>query len=178
MELAWLRRTDFFPPWQEDWSGLGSICIGTKSRNLGDALALTTLPAKLRARYPGLRITTFPRGFNRVVFRGNPAVSGISRAPRAAYGDDCNLGGGHLIQQKERFFGLPGPMHVARAFGLRSLVVLDHLRQQEIEASLGRRESEPYFLRGNWRLSPLYLANEHVGSDGPIGEAARELLSS
>src|SRR5947209_4700468 len=89
-----------------EWGNLGAICIATKSRNLGDALVLTTLPAKLKEKFPKLRIFTYPRGFNPVVFAHNPAVAGVQRLPRAVYGDDTNWGAGNLIQLKERFFGL------------------------------------------------------------------------
>lgn len=110
MEFAWLRKIEFFPSpisRAEDWEGIRSICIATKSRNLGDALSLTTLPAKLKRKHPHLRIYTYPRAFNPYVFIGNPAVSGIQRLPRAVYGDDCNWGQGQLIQLKEQFFDLP-----------------------------------------------------------------------
>ena len=106
-ELAWLRQTDFFPRPPDNWEALSSICIGTKSRALGDALALTTLPQKLKAKYPQLEIYTFPRGFNEIVFRGNPYLSGVQRMPSSVYGDDCNEGSGQLIQRKERYFGVP-----------------------------------------------------------------------
>jgi hypothetical protein len=106
LELHWLVRTDFFPGPQEDWARLGRICVATKTRTIGDALVLSTLPRKLREKY-GLRVTTYPRGFNPIVFRHNPHVSGVQRLPRAVYGDDNNAGGGQLIQMKERFFGLP-----------------------------------------------------------------------
>jgi ADP-heptose:LPS heptosyltransferase len=85
---------------------MSSITLGTKNRTLGDALILTTLPAKLKAAYPHLKVEVFVRGLNPWVFLNHPQVDGWSRAPRAVYGDDTNLGEGHLIQQKERGFGL------------------------------------------------------------------------
>ncbi|MBI2712483.1 MAG: hypothetical protein HYX41_06475 [Bdellovibrio sp.] len=84
-----------------------SICIGTKNRTLGDSLILSTLPQKLKAAYPHLKIYTYPRGLNPVVFKGNPAVLGLQRAPLALFGDDCNWGSGHHIQVKEAYFNLP-----------------------------------------------------------------------
>jgi ADP-heptose:LPS heptosyltransferase len=109
MELRWLKNIDFFPsrPSPEELSKERSICIATKSRALGDALALTTLPRKLRELHPGLRISTYPRAFNPVVFKNNPHVSGAAYLPTAVYGDDANWGEGQLIQLKERFFALP-----------------------------------------------------------------------
>lgn len=107
IELNWLRPINYFPPLPMDLEGIEEICIGTKTRTIGDALILTTLPGKLKARFPKLRIFTFPRGFNPIVFQGNPAIQGILRAPRALYGDDCNLGSGHHIQVKESFFNVP-----------------------------------------------------------------------
>lgn len=103
---AWLRRINFFPP-PPDFSRIDSICIGTKNRTIGDALMLSTLPKKLKALYPRLKILTYPRAFNPVVFRNNPHIDGCSYFPGALYGDDCNTGHGHLIQLKEQFFGLP-----------------------------------------------------------------------
>jgi len=101
-----MKSINFFPP-RPNLSKMTEMCLGTKSRTLGDALILTTLPEKLKAAHPGLRISIYPRGFNTVVFDGNPAVSGASRLPNAVYGDDCNWDKGHLIQLKERFFDLP-----------------------------------------------------------------------
>jgi len=109
IEFAWLKNIDFFPARPNPVTRIGEfreICIGTKSRNLGDALALSSLPGKLRARYPDLRVTTYPRGFNPVVFEGNPHVTGVSYLPDRVWGDDCNEGAGQLIQRKEQFFGL------------------------------------------------------------------------
>jgi ADP-heptose:LPS heptosyltransferase len=106
VELVKLRQVDFFPP-QPRLKELSRICIGTKTRTIGDALVLSTLPGKLKARYPHLQIDTYPRGFNPVVFYGNPHVSGVSYFPGKLYGDDCNSGSGQLIELKERFFGLP-----------------------------------------------------------------------
>lgn len=107
IELVRFKRIDFFPPPVQDWSRLSAICIATKSRNLGDALALTTLPEKLKQVYPGLRVTTYPRAFNPVVFAGNPHVDSVQYLPDAVYGDDTNAGSGQLIQLKETFFELP-----------------------------------------------------------------------
>jgi hypothetical protein len=279
MEFRWLKRIDFFPPRPGDLAGLREICIGTKSRNLGDALALTTLPAKLRARFPDLVVKTYPRAFNPIVFRGNPHVAGVSRLPDAVHGDDTNWGEGQLIQLKERYFGLPvsdrprpelhlsaaetawakrlladkllpgnqdkpvcilhpwgatnskiapvefwdalvarwngeirfwqvgieghgavqgceyylflpsgrgrardlfalsseadlfvgvdsGPMHVARAFDLPSLVIVNGV--DPVRALADRRRG-PYFLYGNWRNSTLYGENVHADV-GTLGE--------
>jgi hypothetical protein len=105
--LGFLRPIDFFPPRRARWEDLSSICIASKSRSLGDAMMLTTLPAKLRARYPRLAIDTYARGLNPAIFEANPHVRGVARFPRAIYGDDCNWGSGHLLQLKEQFFDLP-----------------------------------------------------------------------
>lgn len=107
IELNWLRRVNYFPAAPRSLAEIKTLCIGTKNRTLGDALLLTSLPEKLKAAYPHLRIYTYPRGLNPLVFRGNPSVEGIQRAPRALYGDDCMAGSGHHIQLKESFFGLP-----------------------------------------------------------------------
>lgn len=106
LELTRLREPNFFPNRNEALETCDEICIGTKSRNLGDALILTRLPEVLKKRYPKLRIYTFPRAFNPVVFYGNPHVAGIRYLPKRVFGDDCSWEMGHLIQQKERFFGL------------------------------------------------------------------------
>jgi ADP-heptose:LPS heptosyltransferase len=109
VELTWLRHIEFFPGRPEKLDKMRSICIGTKSRNLGDALALTTLPRKLKEKHPHLRVNIYPRAFNPVVFLGNPYVDGISRIPKAVYGDDTNYGAGQLIELKEQFFDLTPP---------------------------------------------------------------------
>lgn len=106
MEFTWLKKINFYPDRPGDLSQFKRICIGTKSRNLGDALVLTTLPQKLKKKYPHLKIYTYPRGFNPTVFKGNPDIDGISYLPSALYGDDANWGKGHLFQQKEQFFDL------------------------------------------------------------------------
>jgi len=267
-----MGRTDFFPPPPDDLSRLRRICIGTKSRSLGDALMLSSLPRRLKERYPGLEIRVFPRAFNPYVFSGNPHVDGIAIFPDRLYGDDANRGAGHLIQLKEQFFGLEpsssprpelhltraegdwidrfirergqsdrpicvihpwgstvkaaaprdfwielvrrgagrfrfwqvglegheaipgcefhffrsprrsecrrifslmsraaafvgvdsGPMHVAAAFGVRSLIVLQSGRSQEI---FDRRRVQPYFLHQNYRHAFLYERNEHLDAE-------------
>lgn len=276
MNLSWFRRTDFFPPWQDSFKQNKTLCIGTKSRNLGDALALTTLPEKLKTKYPHLKITTFARGFNSVVFQNNPAITRVECRPQALYGDDVNFGSGNLIQLKERFFdidvsepprpriylspqeihhrdlllqaqlipgneGKPlcvihpwgttrnqvasiefwdnlvqrwskyyrfwqvglighpavvgceyyllthrspqearslfsilsgaqkfigvdsGPMHVARAFGIPSLIFLTHLEidSESIEQKLEKRDQEYYYINNHWKFSVLYRENQH-----------------
>ncbi len=106
LEIGKLRKIDFFPRsllWQE----MTSICIASKSRSLGDPLILSTLPTKIRAIYPHIKVYTYPRGFNRAVFFNHPHVEGVQYAPKQVFGDDCNApGSGHLIQIKEQWFGL------------------------------------------------------------------------
>ncbi|MGK5088508.1 glycosyltransferase family 9 protein [Bdellovibrionota bacterium FG-2] len=105
---------DFFPP--GDGTSLlaaaksdnSALCIAAKSRTIGDALMLSTLPRMLKARNPGLRINTYPRAFNPSVFFNNPYVDGLSYFPARVVGDDACFGGGHLMQLKEHFFDLPG----------------------------------------------------------------------
>jgi hypothetical protein len=106
VELARFAPIDFFPSRPGNMQGIPFLCLGTKSRTIGDALMLTTLPAKIRAKHPSIEIYSYPRGFNPVVMFGNPHVKGIRYMPRKVYGDDINWGGGHLIQLKERFFEL------------------------------------------------------------------------
>ena len=106
IELQWLRAVDFFPARPTSLETAQEICIGTKNRTLGDSLIVTTLPEKLKARFPQLKIYTYPRGLNPIVFQGNPAVEGIQRAPLALFGDDACWGSGHHIQVKESFFEL------------------------------------------------------------------------
>jgi ADP-heptose:LPS heptosyltransferase len=107
VELKKFKNIEFFPPSPPDFKNVSSICIGSKTRTIGDPLLLSTLPRKLKALYPKLKIYTYPRGFNSVVFYGNPYVDGVQWLPDTVYGDDCNLGTGHLIQRKERFFHVP-----------------------------------------------------------------------
>ncbi len=111
IELVKLSPVDFFPPKPATLEGFPYICIGTKTRTIGDALMLSTLPAKIRAKYPSVKVYTYPRGFNPVVFAGSPHVSGVRYLPRKLYGDDTNWGEGHLIQLKERFFEVPVSEH-------------------------------------------------------------------
>ena len=91
---------------------------------------VSTLPRKLKAKYPHLKIYTYPRAFNPLVFCGNPAVEGIDRLPDQLFGDDCNSGYGHLIRLKEQYFGLetsnpPRPeiyLSAGEVAGMRSFV--------------------------------------------------------
>src|SRR6185437_15056062 len=106
IELARFKAIDFFPPKPERIGELRSICIASKNRTIGDALILSALPRLLKQRYPKLKVLTYPRGFNPVVFWNNPYVDGITYLPHAIFGDDTNEGSGHLITLKENFFGL------------------------------------------------------------------------
>ena len=275
IELGWLRKTDFFPSRPAAWAEQRTLCIGTKNRTLGDALVLTTLPEKIHAAYSGVRVFTFGRGFNPIVFRGNPYLDGVQRLPRRIYGDDANWGEGQLIQLKERFFDLPvsakprpqiylspserswakkfiashaippldpkplcvihpwggtrgsvapveywdelvkrwshavrfwqvgiqghgavqgceyylflppsvrsarklfalmscadafvgvdsGPMHVARAFDVPSMIWLNHIEAPALDEQLKLRGQSPYFLHQSWKFSVLYDENRHV----------------
>jgi ADP-heptose:LPS heptosyltransferase len=261
-ELTRLRGTNLNPASAPDFSRVSSICLATKSRNLGDALALTTLPEKLKSKWPQLRITTLNRAFNPVVFWNNPFVDGLSLAPSSVFGDDCNLGSGQLIQLKESFFGITpsrdprprlflnpreslnpvpagkpvlclhpsgstrqnilstadwsqliqtlsgrfhvlqlgvtgdreipgvsstrffsrgrwsarelfatvakarafvgvdsGPMHVARAFQIPSVILLNHAQPETV---FRLRKEAPYFLHQNYLTSVLYESNHHI----------------
>ncbi len=97
---------DFFPLKPKDLETRTKICIATKSRALGDALLLSGLPRKLKARYPTLKIYTYSLGFNPIVFQANPWIDGITYRPGELFGDDINEGSGQLIATKERFFDL------------------------------------------------------------------------
>ena len=82
IELVRFSPVDFFPPKPARLDRLESICVGSKTRTIGDALMLSSLPRKLKKRYPSLKILTYPRGFNPVVFWNNPFVDGITFTPR------------------------------------------------------------------------------------------------
>lgn len=108
VEFPRLRGIDFYPP-RLDPSVLKrakTLCLGTKNRTLGDAVVLSRLPRLLKAKYPGLSVQVYPRGFNRAVFSRNPWVSSLRYFPGQVYGDDANWGSGHLIELKEQFFHL------------------------------------------------------------------------
>ncbi len=283
--LRFWRTPDFFPPRpdRKQLETLETIVIGTKNRTLGDALILSSLPARLTKAYPQLHIRAFVRGHSPWVFLNNPAIDGLSRAPRTLYGDDCNWGEGHLIQQKERWFHLEpsitvkpeiflsdtelrtaraefetqgpsakpivvlhaaggthqggglsheqwnrlctvlqpyvriwqlaqrndqvkipaaerawifeagglelrrmfagvsqvqgfigvdsGPMHVARAFEIPSLILS---RRNDVTADLARADREPYFLHGNLPVGFLYRENTHIESHRFDGEEGYE----
>ncbi len=62
------------------------ICIGTQSKNLQEALLLTPLPALLKEKDPGLKIYSYFRGFNPVVFQANPWIDGIAYLPKEILG--------------------------------------------------------------------------------------------
>lgn len=106
IELIKLRGTELFPA-PPDLSQLRTICLGSKTRTIGDAMMLTTLPEKMKQLYPHLKISIYPRGFNPVVFWNNPFVDGVNYIPGELFGDDCSLGEGHIIQLKEQYFELP-----------------------------------------------------------------------
>lgn len=107
-EFPWLRlrSIDFFPSKRTAWDGVKKICVGTQNGSLSEALFLTTLPARLKAKYPGLQIHTYRGGFNSVVFKGNPYVDGVKLFPKEIFGDGITRGEKHVIQIKEGFFGL------------------------------------------------------------------------
>jgi ADP-heptose:LPS heptosyltransferase len=90
-----------------DLTGWTSLSLGTKMRTLGDALMQSTLPEKLKSKYPNLKIYLFQRAMNPVVFANNPAIDGKCYFPKRLYADDCDWGQGHHIQLKESYFGLP-----------------------------------------------------------------------
>ena len=112
IEFKRLKKINFFPTKPVSLKNRQSICIGSKTRTIGDALLLSTLPVKLKKKFPHLKITVYPRGFNPTVFLGNPFISGIQYLPEEVFGDDINIGKGHLTQIKERFFDLPISDHV------------------------------------------------------------------
>jgi hypothetical protein len=107
-EFPWLRLRyiDFFPSKRTAWEEVKKICVGTQNSSLPEALFLTTLPARLKAKYPSLQIYTYWGDFNPVVFKGNPYVSGVKFLPKEIFGDGITRGEKHLIQIKEGFFGL------------------------------------------------------------------------
>lgn len=100
---------DFFPirPTQKEIMKWDSICIGTKTRTIGDAMMLSALPRKLKQHYPHLKIYSYCRGYSPVVFQNNPYVDDISYFPRAVFGDDACWGEGHILEVKDEFFHLP-----------------------------------------------------------------------
>jgi len=108
VELVRFIDVGFSPPWlsPEELSQRPVLCIGSKARTIGDTLMLSSLPRKLKEKYPNLKITTYPRGFNRYVFAQNPYVDHVSYLPGVVYGDDSNFGEGQLLQLKEQYFGL------------------------------------------------------------------------
>ncbi len=50
-------------------------------------------------------------------------------------------------------------MHVARSFGIRSLILT---QQGEIETIFKLRKEAPYFLYQNWKHGFLYEDNTHI----------------
>jgi len=168
LELAKFKNIDFFPPplrageLMELSSTGGSLCIATKSRALGDALVLTRLPSQIHARYPGIRITTYPRGFNPYVFKGNPDVRGVSYLPDRVYGDDANLGSGQLVTLKARFFGVEGVTGNGSALDEAPMLFLT-----QSEREWARSFSEEKRLPGNSQkplllLHPVGSTRDHV----------------
>ncbi|MEO5969446.1 MAG: glycosyltransferase family 9 protein [Bdellovibrionia bacterium] len=107
-EFPWLRlrSIDFFPSKRTAWEEVKRICVGTQSGSLSEALFLTTLPSRLKAKYPSLQVYTYRGGFNSTVFKGNPYIDGTKFFPKEIFGDGITRGEKHLIQIKESFFGL------------------------------------------------------------------------
>lgn len=110
MEFTFLRKPNFFPNRSEALTKRKHICIGTKSRNLGDALLITPLARALKKKHPDLAIRFFGRGFNPVAFYNNPFVQRRAILPDIVFGDDCLWGNGHIIELMQNFFEsrLPG----------------------------------------------------------------------
>ncbi len=107
LEMSWLKWPDFFPNRTDALLQKETLCIGTKSRNLGDSLILTPLVDALKAKFPRIRVFSFPRAFNPVVFYSNPSVERVCYFPDQVFGDDCNWDRGHLIHLKEKYFEVP-----------------------------------------------------------------------
>jgi ADP-heptose:LPS heptosyltransferase len=64
------------------------------------------------------------------------------------------------MSQASLFIGVDsGPMHIARAFGVRSLIVTDGSSPADIFA---RRKRGPYYLYGNHVRAFLYEDLEHL----------------
>ena len=104
LETSALKKTDFYPALPQRFD---QLCLGTKSRNLGDALVLTPLFLKLKEKYPHINLSGFIRAFNPVVLQEFPFPIPIERGPQSLFGDDLNSGSGHLIEQKLQAFHLP-----------------------------------------------------------------------
>lgn len=102
-----LRPVNYLPYRPLDLSNVKSICVGTKSRKIGDSLVLSTLPRRLKEKYPHLSVRIFPKAYNPIVFHNNPYVDGVRYLPSKVYGDDCEWGNGQIIQLKEEYFNLP-----------------------------------------------------------------------
>jgi hypothetical protein len=64
-----------------------------------------------------------------------------------------------VMSRASLFLGLnSGPMHVARAFGIPSLILT---REGEIATIFKVRHEAPYFLYHNWKHAFLYEENTH-----------------
>jgi hypothetical protein len=95
---------------------------------------------------------------------GHPAIVGCEyyllthRSPREARLLFSILSGA------QKFIGVDsGPMHIARAFDIPSLIFLTHLESDfdSIEQKLEKRDEEYYYLYNHWKFSVLYRENKH-----------------
>jgi hypothetical protein len=139
------KRTEFYP-W--DWKSNAELCLGTKSRNLGDALILTPLFKKLPETYPELKLSGFIRAFNPVVLKNQPAVTRIERGPSQLFGDDINLGSGHMIEQKFNWFQLPYTQDEVKPLIFLSLE--ERAQAQETLNQLFPENLEPLWILHPW----------------------------
>jgi hypothetical protein len=65
-----------------------------------------------------------------------------------------------VVRQAAAFIGVnSGPMHVAKAFGIRSLIITEQGNARDI---FERRHAAPYFLYRNWAHGFLYEDNAHL----------------
>ena len=156
-EYTRIRNTEFFPA---AFNPNEAFCLGTKSRNLGDALILTPLFSKLQTAHPQLKMQGFIRAFNPVVIQNFSNVTGISRAPKKLYGDDINLGSGHMIEQKLRWFGLP-----FTADEIRPVILLDDNEKQHschLLKNIFGDSSQPLWIIHPWGKTWKDLLSDQV----------------
>lgn len=65
-----------------------------------------------------------------------------------------------LMSQADAFIGVDsGPMHIAKAFGLTSLILTD---LGDVDAYLSKRRAKPYFLDQIFQHSFIYESNSHL----------------
>ncbi len=137
-----LKPTCFFHPWGHTWKKVVTAERWTRlMKRWGDRVSFCQVGVEGHEKVPGADATFFlPKSFwnSRTLFA--------------------------LISHADLFLGVnSGPMHIARAFKVPSLIFTE---EGNVEDIFRRRSEGPYYLYSNWKPAFLYKGNLHLDVPG------------